>query len=159
MRTSTLLGTAASVAAAAVVGSSASRGGRSVRYALLRKPSYQPPAAVFPIVWTSLYTDIAGTSAATIDEFENSGRRDEANAYRVALGVNLALNASWTWIFFNQMKLGPAALTAGALAVSSADLTRRAVKARPRGGWALAPYPVWCSFATVLSTHIWRLNR
>ncbi|ETB43373.1 hypothetical protein O975_04240, partial [Mycobacterium avium subsp. paratuberculosis 11-1786] len=24
---------------------------------------------------------------------------------------------------------------------------------------ALSPYPLWCGFATVLSTHIWRLNR
>ncbi|MCG5430960.1 tryptophan-rich sensory protein [Mycobacterium sp. MYCO198283] len=159
MRTSTLRGSVASVAAAAVVGSSASRGGRDVRYLLLRKPSYQPPASVFPVVWTSLYTDIALTSAATIDELEDAGRRDEATAYRVALAVNLVLNASWTWIFFNRRKLGPAALTAGALAVSSADLTRRAVGARPRGGWALVPYPLWCGFATVLATHIWRLNR
>jgi tryptophan-rich sensory protein len=23
----------------------------------------------------------------------------------------------------------------------------------------LLPYPLWCAFATVLSTHIWQLNR
>ncbi|MGB7509033.1 MAG: tryptophan-rich sensory protein, partial [Mycobacterium sp.] len=26
-------------------------------------------------------------------------------------------------------------------------------------GAALAAYPVWCAFATVLSTRIWQLNR
>ena len=50
-----------------------------------------------------------------------------------------------------------AAVGAAALTVSSADLARRAVDARV--GAALLPYPLWCAFATVLSTHIWRLNR
>jgi translocator protein len=46
---------------------------------------------------------------------------------------------------------------AAALTVSSADLARRAGDARV--GAALLPYPLWGAFATVLSTHIWRLNR
>jgi phosphoenolpyruvate carboxykinase (GTP) len=31
--------------------------------------------------------------------------------------------------------------------------------ADPKLGVALAPYPLWCGFATVMATHIWRLNR
>jgi tryptophan-rich sensory protein len=69
------------------------------------------------------------------------------------------LNASWSWIFFNKHKLGLSAVAAGALAASSADLVRRAADADPKLGVALTPYPLWCSFATVLSAEIWRLNR
>ncbi|MCV7092322.1 tryptophan-rich sensory protein, partial [Mycobacterium interjectum] len=36
---------------------------------------------------------------------------------------------------------------------------RRAARADPRAGAALSPYPVWCAFATILATHVWRLNR
>ena len=50
-------------------------------------------------------------------------------------------------------------VAAAALAVSSADLARRAADADPKLGAALAPYPLWCGFATVLSGDIWRLNR
>jgi translocator protein len=50
-------------------------------------------------------------------------------------------------------------LGAAALTLSSADLARRAAAADPRAGAALSPYPLWCAFATVLSAHIWRLNR
>ena len=57
------------------------------------------------------------------------------------------------------MLLGLSAVAAGALAASSADLARRAGEADPKLGVALAPYPLWCSFATLLSTAIWRLNR
>ena len=39
------------------------------------------------------------------------------------------------------------------------DLARRAAAAEPKLGAALAPYPLWCGFATVMTTHIWRLNR
>jgi translocator protein len=45
------------------------------------------------------------------------------------------------------------------LTVSSADLARRAAQADPRAGLALSAYPLWCSFATALATHVWRLNR
>ena len=51
------------------------------------------------------------------------------------------------------------ALTAAALTVSSADLTRRAVAVRQQRAAPLAAYPAWCAFATVLSTHIWWINR
>jgi tryptophan-rich sensory protein len=45
------------------------------------------------------------------------------------------------------------------LTASSADLTRRAIAARGSSGAALALYPGWCAFATLLSTRIWQLNR
>ncbi|PRC45358.1 TspO protein, partial [Mycobacterium sp. ITM-2017-0098] len=76
-----------------------------------------------------------------------------------ALAANLVLNAGWSWVFFNRRKLGPAAALAGALTVSSADLARRAASVNAPAGAALAPYPLWCAFATVLSTRIWLLNR
>jgi tryptophan-rich sensory protein len=128
-------------------------------YSTISKPSFVPPDAVFPIAWTALYTDIAATSAAAINRFRTDGDDPKARAFIAALGVNLVLNASWSWIFFNKHKLGLSAVAAGALAASSADLVRRAADADPKLGAVLAPYPLWCSFATVMSAEIWRLNR
>jgi tryptophan-rich sensory protein len=128
-------------------------------YSTIRKPSFVPPDAVFPIAWTVLYADIAATSAAVINRFRTDGDDAKARAFIGALGVNLVLNASWSWIFFNKHKLGLSAVAAGALAASSADLVRRAADADPKLGAVLAPYPLWCSFATVMSAEIWRLNR
>lgn len=154
-----IVGTALATAAAAVVGSVASRDGVETWYPTLRKPPYNPPNVAFPIAWTSLYTDIAVTSAATIDRFRSDGQDAKANAFIAALGVNLVLNAGWSWVFFKGHKLGPSVVAAGALAASCADLTRRAADADPKLGAALAPYPLWCSFATLLSFGIWRRNR
>ena len=155
----TLVGTGLATVVAAVAGSAAS--GKGVRdwYATVRKPGYIPPNAVFPIAWTILYADIAVTSAAAIDRFRADGQQRKARAFTAALGANLVLNAGWSWIFFAKHRLGLSAVAAGALAVSSADLVRRAGDADPRLAAALAPYPLWCGFATVMSTDIWRLNR
>ncbi|MBU3750070.1 MAG: tryptophan-rich sensory protein [Mycobacterium sp.] len=158
MRTA-LIGTGLATAAAAVVGGMASRQGVQGWYTTVRKPGYVPPNAVFPIAWTALYADIAATSAAAIERFRADGEHAKARGYIAALGANLVLNAGWSWVFFGQRRLGPAALAAGALALSSADLARRAADADLKLGAALAPYPLWCGFATVMSTDIWRLNR
>ena len=155
----TLVATGLATAAAAVAGGIASREGVRGWYTTIRKPSYVPPNAVFPIAWTTLYADIAGTSAAAIDRLRADGRGGEANAYIAALGINLVLNGGWSWVFFKQRRLGVATLAAAALAASSVDLTRRAAAADVKLGAALAPYPAWCTFATVMTGDIWRLNR
>ncbi|MEY8017333.1 TspO/MBR family protein [Mycobacterium servetii] len=159
MNKSILAGTSLAVAAAAGTGSVASPNRVPAWYSRLRKPRYQPPGVAFPVVWTSLYADIAATSAVVIDRFRAAGQHEEARAYAAALGVNLTLNAGWSWLFFRYHKLGASAVGAAVLAASSADLARRAAQADPRAGLALAPYPLWCTFATMLATHIWRLNR
>ncbi|QNI06226.1 tryptophan-rich sensory protein [Mycobacterium kubicae] len=159
MNKSILAGTSLAVAAAAGVGSVASPARHPAWYARLRKPRYQPPGAVFPLVWTTLYADIAGTSAVVIDRFETAAQPDKSRAYAAALAVNLILNAGWSWLFFSHHKLGASAVGAASLTLSSADLARRAGEADPRAGRALLPYPLWCAFATALSTHIWLLNR
>jgi tryptophan-rich sensory protein len=159
MRPSTLAKSAAAVFATAAVGGLASRPAESEWYAKLRKPSFQPPRQAFPIVWPILYADIAAVSATTIDELEDQRRHEKARAYRTALAVNLVLNGGWTWLFFSRRKLGASAVAAGVLTASSADLTRRAIEVRSTRGIPLVLYPLWCAFATALSTRIWMLNR
>jgi translocator protein len=155
----TLTATTVAVVATAAVGSVASKSRITQWYSRLRKPEYVPPDKVFPIAWTTLYADIAVTSATAIDRLRAAGRHQEARNYVVALATNLFLNAGWSWLFFKYQKLGAAALGAVLLTASSADLARRTAAADPRAGAALLPYPLWCCFATVMSGHIWVLNR
>ncbi|MGE2833365.1 TspO/MBR family protein [Mycobacterium sp. SMC-4] len=159
MRSSTLAKTGIAAVATAVVGGLASKDTQSLWYARLRKPGFQPPRQAFPIVWPILYTDIAAVSASTIDTFEERGETEKATAYKRALAANLVLNASWSWLFFNRRRLATSAVAAAALTASSTDLARRAAAANPVAGAVLGPYPLWCAFATALSTRIWQLNR
>jgi TspO/MBR family len=98
-----------------------------------RKPVIQPPGVAFGPVWTALYADIAITSAIAIDRLPEQDRAK----YERALAANLALNASWSWVFFRFHRLGLAVAVAAALALSSGDLVRRTAAA-DRG-----PPPPW----------------
>jgi translocator protein len=158
MHIKTLASTVGAVFATAALGRLASRPAESTWYARLKKPSFQPPRQVFPIVWPLLYADIAAVSASTLDHLRDHNR-GQARTYTALLGANLAMNAGWTWLFFSRRQLGVSALAAAALTASSADLTRRAIAARGPSGAVLGLYPAWCAFATLLSTRIWQLNR
>jgi translocator protein len=160
MRPKTLAITAGAAFATAAVGGLAT--GPAVEsdwYEQLRKPSFQPPRQAFPIVWPLLYADIAVVSASTVDELKDRGETDEARTYSRLLALNLLLNAGWSWLFFNRRWLGASAVGAAALTASSADLARRSVAVRGAPAGPLALYPLWCAFATALSTRIWWLNR
>lgn len=159
MRPKILVGTVAATAGAAIVGSMASRSSIDSWYTTIRKPTYVPPNVVFPLAWTTLYGDIAVTSAVAIDRLRVDGKHAQARSFVVALLANLVLNAGWSWLFFSRHKLGASAVAAAALTASSADLVRRTAAANAGAGSALAAYPLWCGFATVMSTDIWRLNR
>ncbi|WGL51372.1 tryptophan-rich sensory protein [Nocardioides sp. BP30] len=150
----TLAATTGAVAATALVGGVASKETSGPWYGGLRKPAIQPPAAAFPVVWTALYAGIAVASAVALEKAEAT----TARSYRRALGANLVLNASWTWVFFKAHRIGPATGVAAALALSSTDLARRAGRIDRRTGWGLAPYAGWCGFATVLTAAIGRAN-
>ncbi|MGN6250348.1 MAG: TspO/MBR family protein [Marmoricola sp.] len=153
-RRAATVGTA--VAATAGLGSLASTEGvGSGWYAVLDKPAFQPPPVVFPIAWTALYTDLAAAATAALGRLEGP----ERDRYRRALALNLVLNAGWSWTFFRWHRLGAAVGVAAALTGSSADLVRRTRPVAPTAGAALAAYPAWCGFATVLSAALWTRNR
>lgn len=125
-------------------------------YRKLDKPTWQPPRLAFPLAWSALYLDIAVISALVIADAEEK-RRGSAGRHWKALGTNLVLNAGWCGLFFRARRPRLSAAGAAALAVSSADLTRRAWQSAPQRGVLLAPYALWTGFATALSASIaWR---
>ncbi|HSL37373.1 MAG TPA: TspO/MBR family protein, partial [Arthrobacter sp.] len=78
--------------------------------------------------------------------------------YRGALAANLVLNAAWSWLFWRARRPWLAAAECAVLTASSVDLVRRTHRLNRGAGVSLAPYALWCGFATVLSTAIARLN-
>ncbi|NUU33205.1 TspO/MBR family protein [Arthrobacter sp. C9C5] len=162
MKLMTVVWTAAATAATAAAGGLATDPD-SPWYRQLRKPDWQPPAIAFPVVWTALYADLAVSSAVALDSRDGADagsktRQQELAAYRSALAVNLALNASWSWLFWRARRPWLAAAECAVLTASSIDLVRRTYKLDRGAGAALAPYAAWCGFATALSTAVARLN-
>lgn len=124
-------------------------------YEDLNKPSWFPPRAAFPVAWTTLFATIALTTASALDDAETASERRRLIG---ALALNLGLNAGWCVEFFDRHRLANAVPVAGALALSSADLTRRVAKNHGGRGALLLAYPLWCTFATVLSDAVARRN-
>ena len=149
---------ALATAACAVVGSVLTNP-QSSWYSGLRKPWFQPPGFAFPVVWTLLYGTTALGAAGTMAKLREQGRTDEADAFRTAHRINLALNAGWSGAFFRSHKLGFATVWAAILATSSADLAKRAKAVSPTDSAPFVAYAAWCSFATVLSAAVAGLNR
>lgn len=157
LTSSSFLATTAGVVATAAVGTAGGDYG-SRWYRRLRKPPFDPPAIVFPIVWPLLYADIAVASAAVLEAARAAANHRAHQSYAAALGANLVLNATWTPVATRSRHVWLSAAQAGALAVSSWDLVRRAAPLHQRAAVALTPYAAWCTFATVLSTDLARRN-
>ncbi len=120
-------------------------------YAALAKPSFNPPNWLFAPVWTVLYIMIATAGARAW--------RAGADAGTLALwGLQLVLNAAWTWLFFGLMRPDLALIDIGLLLAVIAGF---AVRVRPfdrASALLFLPYLAWVAFASALNFAIWRLN-
>lgn len=151
-----LASTALVLPALAALGDRPSRSlSTKVWYALLRKPRFNPPQAVFPVVWTALDSALA-VGAYRLARLPATPDRNRALGLFAA---NVAMIAGWSRLFFGRHKLGAAAVGSAAIAATA---TAYVVAARPLDKPAAAsavPLVGWVAFATVLSTAVWRMNR
>ncbi len=125
-------------------------------YGTLNQPPLSPPALVFPIVWTVLYT-LMGISAAMVWEHREL---DPAEAKRglTFYGISLALNFLWSLIFFNlrEFRLSLVILIAMLYFVIRTILSYRKVK--PIAAYLQIPYALWLAFAGYLNAGLMILN-
>ncbi len=149
-----LLRTGVASAVTAVVGSIGTNP-RTRWYRRLRKPGWQPPAQAFPLVWTPLYALIAFGGARALSQ----GDGQQQKAVERTLAGNLALNATWSAIFFRARSPRWALAEIAALNVSNVMLVRQAMKVDRVAGTVLLPYAAWTLFATALNASIVRRNR
>ncbi len=151
-----LLGFAATVAAAGWFG--ARHSPRQLRaklwYERLKKPAYNPPNSVFPIVWTALYALIA-VSGWRIWEAESSPERTRALTLWAA---QLAANAAWTEIFFGEHQPRLALADIVALEAMIVAYLLNAKDVDTPAAACFVPYAAWVAFAAVLNAEIVRLN-
>jgi translocator protein len=123
-------------------------------YARLEKPSWAPPGWLFGPVWTVLYA-LMGIAAWLV-----AGRAGSASRTPLVLwGAQLALNATWTPVFFGLRAPGLALVNIILLWLALVATVTAFFSRRPVAGVLLIPYLIWVSFATALNFAIWRRNR
>ena len=119
----------------------------------LIQPPLSPPAWLFPIVWTILFT-LMGISAARVWLSECSGKSDALFLY----GTQLVVNFLWTIFYFSFGALLLSffwLLFLIALVVLMAVRFERCVSA---AGKLQIPYLLWLCFAAYLNFATWYLN-
>lgn len=149
-----LAGWVLAVAVAAIVGSLGSLEAGSF-YAGLARPAWAPPASVFGPVWTALYLMMAVAGWL----HWRAQRPLSGRLVLVVFGIQLGLNALWSWLFFAWRLGGWAFLDIVLLWSAIAVLIGLMLRARSRvAACLLLPYLAWVSFATVLNAWLWQAN-
>jgi len=140
------------VAAVAFVGSSVTLPKIPTWYAGLAKPWFTPPNAVFGPAWTILYAMMA--VAAWRIGTGSAARMRAATLF----GVQLALNAIWSPVFFGMEapKLGLAVIAALLVALVATLIAFWRIDRL--AGLLLVPYLAWICYATALNAAIVALN-
>ncbi len=123
-------------------------------YAALAKPAWTPPNWLFPVAWTLLYLTIAISGWLV---WRMVGVRSTAVAFSL-YGLQLLLNAAWSWLFFGLHRMDLAFINIITLWMVILATIIAFYKIRPAAGLLLIPYLLWVGFAAALNLAIWRLN-
>lgn len=122
-------------------------------YAGLTRPVFAPPNWIFGPVWTTLYLLMG--FALYIVWVSNSPKKKIA---LTVFGIQLVLNALWSFLFFG---LESPFLAFLEIIVLWASILASMILFYPiakKATWLLLPYILWVSFAAVLNGALWWLN-
>lgn len=120
-------------------------------YDTLKKPSWTPPNWAFPTVWTVLYIMIAYAGWVVWSEA----------GWSLALGlwgVQLILNACWSWLFFGLRRMDLALVDVVLLWISIVLFIGVAWPISMLAAGLFVPYLLWVSAAGLLNLSVMRLN-
>lgn len=139
--------------AAGAVGSLATIPNIPSWYAGLDKPPLLPPNEVFGPVWSLLYL-LMGVALALVILSKASNKK---SAY-AWFGVQLALNALWSIVFFGLHLPWIGAIIILALITSVIVTILKFRRFVPATTWLLVPYLAWLCFATYLNVGVAIMN-
>ncbi len=124
-------------------------------YLALAKPSWTPPNWLFGPAWTILYLLIAISGWRVWERAADGAVFVPMAVY----GLQLALNAGWSPLFFGLKR--PDWAFAELVCLWLAILANIAVfhPIDPVAAWLLAPYFAWVTYAGALNFAVWRLNK
>lgn len=123
-------------------------------YPTLALPSWRPPNAAFPIVWTALYIMMA------LAAWRIWRKRGEAGAWPALYlwAAQLALNLAWSFLFFGARSPLLGLIDIVPLLALIALTTYRFLKLDRLAGLLFLPYLAWVAFATALNVAIFAMN-
>lgn len=128
----------------------------SAWYSSLPKPELTPPDWLFAPVWTLLYA-LMGVAAWLV--WQQGPQKRRVFVAMILFFIQLALNAWWSFIFFDQHSAGGALIDIVLLWVAILATIIAFARVSKAAAWLLLPYLAWVSFAAYLNWSIWLLNK
>jgi len=122
-------------------------------YVALRKPSWTPSGRVIGTVWSVLYVLMA---LAAWLAWRETG--PDALVPLAVFGVQLVLNAGWSFVFFGRQNLGGGLVEIVALWIAVLATTLLFLPASLLAALLLVPYLAWVVIAGNLNRILWRMN-
>ncbi|RIJ25789.1 tryptophan-rich sensory protein [Henriciella barbarensis] len=138
-------------AAVAALGGLVSSGSQNPWYAALDKAPYNPPDRAFAIVWPILYTLMA--LGAIIVRLKAKSFAAASAAFGIFF-TQLAVNLSWSWIFFGFQAPLIAFIIIAILLVLIVLMIRAFNRHSIIAGILQVPYLAWACFAAYLNGFI-----
>lgn len=125
-------------------------------YEGLVKPPFNPPNWIFGPVWTILYA-MMGVAAYLV--YEKGMRNKEVKRAMAVFAGQLLLNTLWSIVFFgaHMILAGVGVIVLLWVGILASILLFRPISKLAAG--LLVPYILWVSFATVLNSSLYILNR
>ena len=123
-------------------------------YSQLAKPSFQPPDAVFGIMWPLNFLALLAVGVWFTRSTESTGVWPAT----LVLAGSVVAALTWAWLFYVPHRIGAATVALAVAAVLTWVLVGLVARSLPWAGVLLAPYAVWLCVATALSVQYSRLN-
>ena len=117
------------------------------------QPTFAPPAILFPIVWSILYT-LMGISSYIVSESNDTNKEQALSIYWFQLVVNLL----WSFVFFTFKLYFIAFLWIISLIILVVIMIKRFYNISKISGLIQIPYLLWLIFASILNFSIFTLN-
>ena len=127
------------------------------QFASMIKPPLSPPAWLFPVAWTILYTlmGISSYLVYTSEEPKDSNLKSQALS---TYGYQLLVNFLWPVFFFNFQWYFFSFLWLVFLWILVAKMILEFRKINPLAALLNIPYLLWLTFAAYLNLGVWLLN-
>ena len=123
-------------------------------YGTVTQPPLSPPAVIFPIAWTILYT-LMGIASALVWRERHTKQRESG---LVLYGLQLILNFFWTFVFFSAREYWFAFGWLIALLIAVILTTVFFKKVSKPAFLLMLPYIAWLLFAAYLNLGVAVLN-
>jgi translocator protein len=139
-----------------LIGALATRPAIGTWYQSLEKPFFSPPNWIFGPAWTILY-GLMGIAAFLV--WRKGLHITEVRRALAWFCLQLALNGVWSWLFFGLRSPLLGLIDIVLLWFVILRTIHSFLKVSRSSGWLLLPYIAWVSFALLLNSFIWVLNR